>query len=774
MSLFNKVTKSFQWGDKTVILETGEIARQAGGAVIVDIEGTVILATVVASKSAKPGQDFFPLTVDYIEKTYAAGKIPGSFFKREAKPSEHETLTSRLIDRPIRPLFPEGFLNEVHVVIHTLSLNPEVDADIAAMIGVSAALSVSGIPFSGPIGAARVGYINGQYVLNPGQTARKDSQMDLIVAGTEAAVLMVESEALQLSEEIMLGGVVFGHQQASLAISAIHELVRDAGKPVWNWTAPAEDEAFVAKVNGLAEEKLRAVYQIRSKQARTQALREANAGVMAALKEGGESFDSGKVNDLLFAIESKIVRSQILEGEPRIDGRDTRTVRPIEIRNSVLPRTHGSALFTRGETQALVITTLGTERDAQRIDALAGEYEDRFLFHYNMPPFATGEVGRMGSTKRREIGHGRLAKRALVAVLPSKEEFPYTVRVVSEITESNGSSSMASVCGGCLSMMDAGVPMKAHVAGIAMGLIKEGNKFAVLTDILGDEDHLGDMDFKVAGTTNGITALQMDIKIQGITKEIMQVALAQAKEARMHILGKMQEAMGEAKAEVSSFAPRLTTLKINPEKIRDVIGKGGAVIRGLQEETGTTINIDEDGTITIASTDPEKAELAKKRIEQITAEVEIGKVYEGPVTKILDFGALINLLPGKDGLLHISQIAHERVEKVTDYLSEGQIVKVKVLETDEKGRVKLSMKALTERPAGMEFQERAPREDRGDRPPRGDRGPREDRGDRGDRGGDRAPRGDRPPRFEGERNDAQPRSEQPAPAAEQPPREPQE
>ncbi|MCU4119543.1 polyribonucleotide nucleotidyltransferase [Variovorax sp. N23] len=753
MSLFNKVTKSFQWGDKTVVMETGEIARQAGGAVKVDIDGTVVLATVVASKSAKPGQDFFPLTVDYIEKTYAAGKIPGSFFKREAKPSEHETLTSRLIDRPIRPLFPEGFLNEVHVVIHTLSLNPEVDADIAAMIGVSAALSVSGIPFSGPIGAARVGYINGQYVLNPGQTARKDSQMDLVVAGTEAAVLMVESEALQLSEEIMLGGVVFGHEQANIAINAIHDLVRDAGKPVWDWSAPAEDEAFVAKVNGLAEEKLRAVYQIRSKQARTQALREANASVMAALKESGEPFDAGKVNDLLFAIESKIVRSQILEGEPRIDGRDTRTVRPIEIRNSVLPRTHGSALFTRGETQALVITTLGTERDAQRIDALAGEYEDRFLFHYNMPPFATGEVGRMGSTKRREIGHGRLAKRALVAVLPSKEEFPYTVRVVSEITESNGSSSMASVCGGCLSMMDAGVPMKAHVAGIAMGLIKEGNRFAVLTDILGDEDHLGDMDFKVAGTTNGITALQMDIKIQGITKEIMQVALAQAKEARMHILGKMQEAMGEAKAEVSTFAPRLTTLKINPEKIRDVIGKGGAVIRGLQEETGTTINIDEDGTITIASTDPEKAELAKKRIEQITAEVEIGKVYEGPVTKILDFGALINLLPGKDGLLHISQIAHERVEKVSDYLSEGQIVKVKVLETDEKGRVKLSMKALTERPAGMEFQERAPREDRGDRPPRSDRGPREDRGDR-------APRGDRPPRFEERGNGGEPAPEQ--------------
>ncbi|HYP71783.1 MAG TPA: polyribonucleotide nucleotidyltransferase, partial [Variovorax sp.] len=518
---FNKVTKSFQWGDKTVVMETGEIARQASGAVLVDIDGTVILATVVASKSAKPGQDFFPLTVDYIEKTYAAGKIPGSFFKREAKPSELETLTSRLIDRPIRPLFPEGFLNEVHVVIHTVSLNPEVDADIAAMIGVSAALSISGVPFNGPIGAARVGYINGQYVLNPGKTARIDSQMDLVVAGTEAAVLMVESEALQLSEEVMLGGVVFGHEQARVAINAIHELVRDAGKPVWDWQAPAEDEALVAKVTGLAEEKLRAVYQIRSKQARTQALREANASVFEALKAEGVEFDSGKVSDLLFAIESKIVRSQILEGEPRIDGRDTRTVRPIEIRNSVLPRTHGSALFTRGETQALVVTTLGTERDAQRIDALAGEFEDTFLFHYNMPPFATGEVGRMGSTKRREVGHGRLAKRALVACLPSKEEFPYTIRVVSEITESNGSSSMASVCGGCLSMMDAGVPMKAHVAGIAMGLIKEGNRFAVLTDILGDEDHLGDMDFKVAGTTNGITALQMDIKIQGITKEIM-------------------------------------------------------------------------------------------------------------------------------------------------------------------------------------------------------------------------------------------------------------
>jgi len=664
-----------------------------------DMDGTVVLATVVAKTEGKAGQDFFPLTVDYLEKSYAAGKIPGSFFKREGRPSEYETLTSRLIDRPIRPLFPEGFFNEVHVVVHTVSLNPEVDADIASLIAVSAALSISGVPFNGPIGAARVGYVNGEYVLNPGQTQRKDSILDLVVAGTEAAVLMVESEAQQLSEEVMLGAVVFGHQQGNIAVNAIHELVRDAGKPVWDWKAPAKDEALIAKVDSLAKDKLVAAYQIRNKQARTQACRAAYSDVMSALKAEGTAFDSVAVEGLLFEIEAKIVRSQILAGEPRIDGRDTRTVRAIEIRNGVLPRTHGSALFTRGETQALVVTTLGTERDAQRIDALSGDYEDRFMLHYNMPPFATGETGRVGTPKRREIGHGRLAKRALVACLPSKEEFPYTMRVVSEITESNGSSSMASVCGGCLSLMDAGVPMKAHVAGIAMGLIKEDNRFAVLTDILGDEDHLGDMDFKVAGTTNGITALQMDIKIQGITKEIMQVALAQAKEARMHILGKMQEAMAEAKTEVSNFAPRLFTMKINPEKIRDVIGKGGAVIRALTEETGTQINIEEDGTITIASSDPAKAEEAKRRIEQITAEVEIGKIYEGPITKILDFGALVNLLPGKDGLLHISQIAHERVEKVTDYLSEGQIVKVKVLETDEKGRIKLSMKALIDRPA---------------------------------------------------------------------------
>jgi len=697
MSMFNKVTKTFQWGQHTVVLETGEIARQSDGAVLVNIDDTVVLATVVGAKNPKPGQDFFPLTVDYIEKTYAAGKIPGSFFKREGRPSELETLTSRLIDRPLRPLFPEGFYNEVQVVVHVMSLNPEVSADIAALIGSSAALAISGIPFDGPIGAARVGYVNGEYVLNPGKTQLLDSAMDLVVAGTQAAVLMVESEAKQLSEEIMLGGVVFGHEQSKIAIAAINELVRDAGKPAWDWKPASKDEPFIAKVVELAEGPLRTAYQIRSKQARTQATREVTAKTMAALTADGASIDKVKVDNVLFDIEAKIVRSQILSGEPRIDGRDTRTVRQIEIRNSVLPRVHGSALFTRGETQALVAATLGTDRDSQKIDALAGEYSEHFMLHYNMPPFATGETGRVGTPKRREIGHGRLAKRALVAVLPDRSDFPYSMRVVSEITESNGSSSMASVCGGCLALMDAGVPLKAHVAGIAMGLIKDGNRFAVLTDILGDEDHLGDMDFKVAGTTAGVTALQMDIKIQGITKEIMQVALAQAKEARLHILGKMVEAMGSANTEVSQFAPRLYTMKINPEKIRDVIGKGGATIRALTEETGTTIDIGEDGTITIASTDADKAAHAKKRIEEITAEVEIGKVYEGPIVKILDFGALVNLLPGKDGLLHISQIAHQRVEKVTDFLKEGQIVKVKVLETDEKGRVKLSMKALIDR-----------------------------------------------------------------------------
>jgi polyribonucleotide nucleotidyltransferase len=707
MSIFNKVTKTFQWGQHSVTLETGEIARQASGAVVVDIEGTVVLCTVAASKSAKPGQDFFPLTVDYIEKTYAAGKIPGSFFKREAKPSELETLTSRLIDRPIRPLFPEGFLNEVHVVVHTVSLNPEVDPDIAAMIGCSAALAISGIPFAGPIGAARVGYINGEYVLNPGQTQRKDSLLDLVVAGTEAAVLMVESEAKQLSEEIMLGAVVFGHEQGNIAINAIHELVREAGKPVWDWKAARQgrilDRQGQRPGRGKAARRLPDPQQAgpHPRPARSHRRRAGAEGRRRGIRrrQGREPAVRHRSQDRAQPDPAGRAPHRRPRHAHRAPHRDP---------HGVLPRTHGSALFTRGETQALVITTLGTERDAQRIDALMGEYEDRFMFHYNMPPFATGEVGRMGSTKRREVGHGRLAKRALIAVLPTKEEFPYTMRVVSEITESNGSSSMASVCGGCLSLMDAGVPMKAHVAGIAMGLIKEGNRFAVLTDILGDEDHLGDMDFKVAGTTNGITALQMDIKIQGITKEIMQVALAQAKEARMHILGKMQENMSAAKTEVSTFAPKLYTMKINPEKIRDVIGKGGAVIRALTEETGCQINIEEDGTITIAATDAAKADVAKQRIEQITAEVEIGKVYEGPITKILDFGALVNLLPGKDGLLHISQIAHERVEKVTDYLSEGQIVKVKVLETDEKGRVKLSMKALlTDRPEGMEGSVRA-------------------------------------------------------------------
>ena len=704
MSMFNKVTKTFQWGQHTVVMETGEISRQAGGAVIVNIEDTVVLATVVAAKNPKPGQDFFPLTVDYIEKTYAAGKIPGSFFKREGRPSELETLTSRLIDRPLRPLFPEGFYNEVQVVVHVLSLNPEVSADIAALIGSSAALAISGIPFNGPIGAARVGYINGQYVLNPGKTQLLESQLDLVVAGTETAVLMVESEAQQLSEEIMLGGIVFGQEQSNVAINAIHDLVRDAGKPAWDWAAPAKDEAFIAKVTAIAENPLREAYQIRSKQARTQATRAVTAATVASLQGEGVAFDKVNLDNVLFDIEARIVRSQILAGEPRIDGRDTRTVRAIEIRSSVLPRVHGSALFTRGETQALVAATLGTARDAQKIDALAGEFTEHFMLHYNMPPFATGETGRVGTPKRREIGHGRLAKRALVAVLPSLSDFPYSMRVVSEITESNGSSSMASVCGGCLALMDAGVPLKAHVAGIAMGLIKDGTRFAVLTDILGDEDHLGDMDFKVAGTNAGVTALQMDIKIQGITKEIMQVALAQAKEARLHILGKMTEAMSGANTEVSQFAPRLYTMKINPEKIRDIIGKGGATIRALTEETGCTIDIGEDGTITLASTDADKAAFAKKRIEEITAEVEVGKVYEGPITKILDFGALVNLMPGKDGLLHISQIAHQRVEKVTDFLKEGQIVKVKVLETDEKGRVKLSMKALIDREQQPQYQ----------------------------------------------------------------------
>ncbi len=700
--MFNKVTKTFQYGQHTVTMETGEIARQASGAVLVSVEDTVILATVVARKDAKPGQDFFPLTVDYVEKTYAAGRIPGGFFKREGRPSEKETLTSRLIDRPIRPLFPEGYLNEVQVIIHVVSVNPEIDPDIPAMIGASAALCIAGIPFNGPLGAARVGYIDGQYVLNPVVSQLPKSQMDLVVAGTETAVLMVESEALELSEEIMLGAVVFGHTQMKVVIDAIHDLVRDGGKPEVQWSPAPKNEALIAKVSAIAEAKLREAYQIKEKQARTNQLKEVSAAVNAAFADDAEAPDSSELGNIMFDLEAKIVRSQILEGEPRIDGRDTRTVRPISIRSSVLPRTHGSALFTRGETQALVVATLGTARDEQKIDALTGEYSDRFMLHYNMPPFATGETGRVGTPKRREIGHGRLAKRALVAVLPAAEEFSYSVRLVSEITESNGSSSMASVCGGCLALMDAGVPMKAHVAGIAMGLIKDGNKFAVLSDILGDEDHLGDMDFKVAGSANGITALQMDIKIQGITKEIMQVALAQAKEGRLHILSKMQEAMPHGRTELSNFAPRLITVKINPEKIRDVIGKGGAVIRALTEETGTQIDITDEGVVTIASVDAAAGQEAKRRIEELTASVEVGKIYEGVVLKLLDFGAIVQVIPGKDGLLHISQIANERVNAVADYLKEGQQVRVKVLETDDRGRLKLSMKAVAAEEAAGE------------------------------------------------------------------------
>ena len=703
--MFNKVTKTFQYGQHSVTLETGEIARQASGAVMVSIEDTVILATVVARKDAKPGQDFFPLTVDYLEKTYAAGRIPGGFFKREGRPSEKETLTSRLIDRPIRPLFPEGYLNEVQVVIHVLSVNPEIDPDIPAMIGASAALCIAGIPFNGPIGAARVGYIDGQYVLNPVVSQLAGSKMDLVVAGTETAVLMVESEAQELSEEIMLGAVVFGHDHMKAVIDAIHDLVRDGGKPEVQWSPAPKNEALISRVTQLAEAKLREAFATKEKQARTDKLRQISSEVNAALAAeaaaaGTDAPNSSDVGNVMFDLESKIVRSQILDGEPRIDGRDTRTVRPITIRTSVLPRTHGSALFTRGETQALVVATLGTARDEQKIDALTGEYSDRFMLHYNMPPFATGETGRVGSPKRREIGHGRLAKRALIAALPAADEFSYSVRLVSEITESNGSSSMASVCGGSLALMDAGMPLKAHVAGIAMGLIKEGNKFAVLSDILGDEDHLGDMDFKVAGTANGITALQMDIKIQGITKEIMQVALAQAKEGRVHILGKMQEAMPHGRTELSNFAPRLITIRINPEKIRDVIGKGGAVIRALTEETGTQIDITDEGIVTIASVDAAAGQEAKRRVEELTASVEVGKNYDGVVLKLLDFGAIVQVMPGKDGLLHISQIANERVNAVADYLKEGQQVRVKVLETDDRGRLKLSMKAVLAEESG--------------------------------------------------------------------------
>ncbi len=694
------IKKSIAFGRHTLTLETGEIARQASGAIMVSLDDTVVLVTVVGAKGVKPGQDFFPLTVDYQERTYAAGRIPGGFFKREGRPSEKEILTSRLIDRPLRPLFPEGFYNDVQIVATVMSSESEIDSDIPALIGASAALAISGIPFNGPIGAARVAYINGEYVLNPTLTELKTSQLDLVVAGTETAVLMVESEAMELPEDVMLGAVVFGHDEMQAVINLINELADEVAAAPWDWKAPEQDQVLIEKITQLAQADLNEAYKVRQKQDRYQKIDAIRSRVLGELLT--EDMDTARVNQIkgIFEnLEAKIVRSQILEGEPRIDGRDTRTVRPITIRTGVLPRVHGSVLFTRGETQALVVATLGTGRDEQTIDALQGEYKDRFLLHYNFPPYATGECGRVGTPKRREIGHGRLAKRALVAALPSADEFGYTMRVVSEITESNGSSSMASVCGGCLALMDAGAPMKAHVAGIAMGLIKDGNRFAVLTDILGDEDHLGDMDFKVAGTDRGITALQMDIKILGITKEIMQVALSQAREGRIHILGIMHEAVPHARQEMSAYAPRIITIKINPEKIRDVIGKGGAVIRALTEETGTTIDITEDGTVNIACLSSEAGDLAKRRIEELTAEVEVGRTYEGKVIKMLDFGAIVSVLPGKDGLLHISQIAHERVNAVSDHLSEGQVVKVKVLEADEKGRLRLSMKALIEAPA---------------------------------------------------------------------------
>ncbi|MCF8186091.1 MAG: polyribonucleotide nucleotidyltransferase [Sulfuritalea sp.] len=698
--MFNKVTKSIQYGAHTLTLETGEISRQADAAVMVSYGDTVVLVAVTSKSEVKAGQDFFPLTVDYMEKTYAAGKIPGGFFKREGRPSEKETLTSRLIDRPLRPLFPEAFYNEVQVVATVLSSDPEIDADIPAIIGASAAMSLSGIPFFGPLGAARVGYINDEYVLNPTKAQLETSQLDLVVAATETAVMMVESEAKELSEEVMLGAVVYGHEQMQAVIKMIGELAAEAGKDAWDWVTPEPDTALIEKVATLAAADINAAFQIKAKGARSTKLAEITTRVLGELiTEETSTTEANKIKNEIFNLEAKTVRSQILNGEPRIDGRDTRTVRPISIRTGVLPRTHGSALFTRGETQALVVATLGTGRDEQVIDALQGEFKDRFMLHYNMPPYATGETGRVGTPKRREIGHGRLAKRALVAALPDAEDFDYTMRVVSEITESNGSSSMASVCGGCLALIDAGVPMKNHVAGIAMGLIKEGNRVAVLTDILGDEDHLGDMDFKVAGTEDGITALQMDIKITGITAQIMQVALAQAKEGRTHILGIMKTAMSTANTEMSAFAPRIITMKINPEKIRDVIGKGGAVIRALTEETGTTIDIDDTGTVKIACTSSEQGAEAQRRIAEITAEVEIGNVYEGTVLKLLDFGAIVSLIPGKDGLLHISQIAHQRVNAVSDFLKEGDVVKVKVVEADEKGRVRLSMKALIDPPA---------------------------------------------------------------------------
>ncbi|MEE8236262.1 MAG: polyribonucleotide nucleotidyltransferase [Gammaproteobacteria bacterium] len=688
------VKKSFQYGAHELTLETGELARQAGGAVLVTMDDTVVLVTAVVMKEADAGRDFFPLTINYQEKTFAAGKIPGGFFKREGRPAEKETLTSRLIDRPLRPLFPKGFRNEAQVIPTVMSINPEVNPDILAMIGASAALSLTGAPFKGPIGGARVGYIDGEYVLNPSKSDLEASDLNLVVAGTEHAVLMVESEASNLSEKVMLGAVVFGHEQMQVAISAIRELAAEAGRAAFDWQPPEVDSGLVTAVAEQAEAKIAEAYLVTDKQERYAKIGEIKSAVIAALADAESNWNAADVGAELGRLESRLVRERVLAGEPRIDGRDTKTVRPISVRTGFLPRTHGSALFTRGETQAIVVATLGTDRDAQIIDALDGEYRDRFMLHYNFPPYSVGETSFMGSPKRREIGHGRLARRAIEAVLPSMEDFPYTLRVVSEITESNGSSSMASVCGTSLALMDAGVPISAAVAGVAMGLIKEGERYQVLTDILGDEDHLGDMDFKVAGTADGITALQMDIKIEGITREIMADALEQARDARLHILGEMNAVIDAPRQEMSDWAPTIITMKIDPEKIREVIGKGGAVIRGITEETGATVDIDNDGTIKIASVNAAQGRDARKRIELITADVEVGQIYEGRVAKLMDFGAFVTILPGKDGLVHISQISDERVERVSDELNEGDIIRVKVLEVDRQGRIRLSMRSL--------------------------------------------------------------------------------
>nr|WP_202798292.1 polyribonucleotide nucleotidyltransferase [Oceanimonas sp. GK1] len=688
----NPIVKTFQYGQHTVTLETGVIARQATAAVMASIDDTSVLVSVVGKREADESRDFFPLTVNYQERTYAAGRIPGSFFKREGRPTEGETLTARLIDRPIRPLFPDGFKNEVQVIATVMSANPEIAPDIISMLGTSAALAISGIPFAGPIGAARVGYMNGEYVLNPSISELKDSQLDLVVAGTAGAVLMVESEASVLPEEVMLGAVMYGHEQLQTAVNAINEFAAEVGTQPWDWQPKAENEALKAKVAELASAELGEAYRITDKTARRDAISDIKAKVQAAVLEQSPEAEIKEIQELLGKLEKTIVRGRVVRGEPRIDGREPDMIRALNVATGLLPRAHGSALFTRGETQALVAATLGTERDAQLIDELTGERANRFMLHYNFPPYCVGETGMVGSPKRREIGHGRLAKRGVAAVMPSQEEFPYTVRVVSEITESNGSSSMASVCGTSLALMDAGVPIKASVAGIAMGLVKEAEGFVVLSDILGDEDHLGDMDFKVAGTSEGVTALQMDIKIEGITKEIMEVALKQARNARLHILKVMDEALQAPRADISDFAPRIHTIKINPEKIRDVIGKGGATIRALTEETGTTIELDDDGTVKIAAVDGEAAKLAIRRIEQLTAEVESGTIYEGQVVRLADFGAFVNILPGKDGLVHISQITEERVKNVSDHLKVGDTVKVKVLEVDRQGRIRLSIK----------------------------------------------------------------------------------